>query len=179
MIIMIGGAPATGKSTLLKNIIISELGSAENVEPMKLFPCQKHGKVLVVGRYPAGETYGGTDRMSYGAISGFKAFIDKVSKEYDHIILEGDRFFRGPDVEWLLNNHESKVYVLKVSLDEELRRHKERGDTQDPKWLKGRRRVIENILTNMWLMGVIEVRVNDTPEDSKSIQEEISANLQD
>ena len=57
MIIMIGGVPCSGKSTLIREII-SGLGSAENVEPMKLFPCQKYNDILVVGRYPAGEILG-------------------------------------------------------------------------------------------------------------------------
>ena len=47
MIIMIGGAPCSGKSTLTKKVI-SGLGSAVNVEPMKLFNCQKHNDILVV-----------------------------------------------------------------------------------------------------------------------------------
>ena len=51
MIIMIGGIPCSGKSTLMRSLI-SEMGSHEDVEPMKLFPCQKHGDTLVVGRYP-------------------------------------------------------------------------------------------------------------------------------
>ena len=37
MIIMIGGIPCSGKSTLMRNLI-KEMGSHENVEPMKLFP---------------------------------------------------------------------------------------------------------------------------------------------
>jgi hypothetical protein len=50
MIIMVGGVPCSGKSSLTRNIL-SELGSAVNVEPMTLFPCQKHGDILVIGRY--------------------------------------------------------------------------------------------------------------------------------
>ena len=49
MIIMIGGVPCSGKSTLIREII-SELGSVENVEPMKLFPCQKYNDILVIRR---------------------------------------------------------------------------------------------------------------------------------
>ena len=64
---MIGGVPCSGKSTLTREII-NGLGSAEDVEPFGLFKCQKHNDVLVVGRYPEDETFGGTDSLSYGTI---------------------------------------------------------------------------------------------------------------
>ena len=76
MIIMIGGIPCSGKSTLMRSLI-QDMGSHEDVEPMKLFPCQKHGDTLVIGRYPVEETFGGTERISYGAISKFRDFINQ------------------------------------------------------------------------------------------------------
>ena len=82
---MIGGIPCSGKSTLMREII-SGLGSAENVEPMKLFSCQKHNDILVLGRYAEGEPFGGTDRLSYGTIKKFREFIDQEHTNYKHII---------------------------------------------------------------------------------------------
>ena len=117
MIIMIGGAPCSGKSTLTKKVI-SGLGSAVNVEPMKLFNCQKHNDILVVGRYPEDETFGGTDRLSYGTIKKFREFITQEHDKWRHIIVEGDRFFRAVDIEWLVSKHDAKVFVLQVDLDE-------------------------------------------------------------
>jgi len=172
MIVMIGGVPCSGKSTLTKNIL-SELGSAEFAEPMKLFPCEKRGDVLVVGRYPEGETFGGTDRMSYGAIPKFRDFINQEISKHKHIFLEGDRFFRAPDIEWLFDNLNATVYILIVTLDEEKRRHIQREDTQTEKWLQGRRSQISNIMTNFMLMNDINVRPNDTLESSEEIKTEI------
>jgi len=140
---------------------------------MKLFPCEKRGNVLIIGRYPEGETFGGTDRISYGAISKFRDFIDQEALKHLHIFLEGDRFFRAKDIEWLLDNHEAKVYILTVSLEEEKRRHIERQDSQTEKWLQGRRSQISNIQTNFELMGRIEICQNDSIEASKNIQKEI------
>ena len=67
----------------------------------------------------------------------------------------------------------SKVFVLTVSDTEEKRRHLERQDTQTDRWLKGRRTQIQNILTDIVLMGSIEVRSNETMEDSDNLKEEI------
>ena len=172
MIVMIGGVPCSGKSSLTRNIL-SELGSAEYVEPMKLFPCEKRGYVLVIGRYPEGETFGGTDRISYGAISKFRDFIDQEAPKHIHIFLEGDRFFRSKDIEWLVENHDAKVFILTVSGDEEKRRHMERQDTQTEKWLQGRRSQINNIMTNFMLMNDLIIRSNENENDSINIKKEI------
>ena len=169
---MIGGVPCSGKSTLTRNIL-SVLGSAEFVEPMKLFPCQTHDDVLVVGRYPEGETFGGTDRMSYGAIPKFRDFINQEAPKHKHIYADGDRFFRAKDIEWLVETHDATVYVLTVSAEEEKRRHIQREDTQTEKWLAGRRSQISNIMTNFMLMNDINVRPNDTLESSEKIKTEI------
>ena len=169
---MVGDAPCSGKSTLTRNIL-SELCSAEYVKPMKLFPCEKRGDILVVGQYPENETFGGTDRISYGAIPKFRDFIDQEVSKYKNIILEGDRFFRAKDIEWLIENHDAKVFILTVSDDEEKRRHVERQDTQTEKWLKGRRTQIKNIMTNSTIAVELEIRSNETEIDCQNIKNEI------
>ena len=177
LIIIIGGAPCSGKSTLTRNII-SELGAPEYVEPKKLFPCEKRGNALIVGKYPEGETFGGTDKMSYGAIPKFRDFIDQEVSKHKNIILEGDRFFRSKDIEWLIENHDAKVFVLTVSGEEENRRHVERQDTQTEKWLKGRRTQIRNIMTNPMIMEDLEIRSNESDADSQNIKNEIITIMQ-
>ena len=177
-VLMFGGIPCSGKSTLMREII-SELGSVENVEPMKLFPCQKYNDILVIGRYPEGETFGGSDKISYGAISKFRDFINQEQPKYKHIIVEGDRFFRSIDIEWLVGTHSSEVFVLTVDSQEEKRRHIERQDSQTEKWLSGRRSQISNILTNFNLMGKLKVRTNNSKVESKNIKKEILQLLQE
>ena len=161
MIIIIGGAPCTGKSSLTRNIL-NNMGSYVECEPMKLFACQKYENILVVGRYPEDEKFGGTDRLSYGTINKFRDFINQEVPKYKHLVVEGDRFFRAKDIEWVLDNHEAICYILTVSAEEEKRRHLERQDTQTEKWLQGRRSLISNIQTNFALMGRIEIRQNET-----------------
>ena len=172
MIIMIGGIPCSGKSSLTRSIINS-MGSGEMLEPMKLFTCQKHDDILVIGRYEEGQDFGGTDRLSYGTINKFRDFINQEVPKYKHLAVEGDRFFRAKDIEWVLDTHEAICYILTVSAEEEKRRHLERQDTQTEKWLQGRRSQISNIQTNFALMGRIEIRQNETMEDSENLKSEI------
>ena len=172
MVIMVGGIPTSGKSKLLRNII-EDMSCSKTCDPYPLFPCQSHKDILVVGRYPEGQPFGGSDRISYGAIPHFRDFIRQEQPNWKHIIIEGDRFFRSQDITWVCDNYDSKVFVLTVSDIEEHRRHIQRQDTQTDRWLKGRRTQIRNILTDIVLMGSIEVRSNETMEDSRNLKEEI------
>ena len=172
MIIILGGIPTSGKTSIVRSIL-GQLGSYEECEPLPLFACQKYGDILVVGKYKTGENFCGTDRLSYGTISKFRDFIDQEAPKHKHIFLEGDRFFRAKDLEWLLDNHDAKVYILTVSAEEAKRRHIERQDTQTEKWLQGRHTQISHILTNFMLMERLEVRPNENENDSENIQKEI------
>ena len=172
MIIILGGIPTSGKTSIVRSIL-GQWGSYEACEPLPLFACQKYGDILVVGKYKTGEKFCGTDRLSYGTISKFRDFIDQEAPKHKHIFLEGDRFFRAKDLEWLLDNHDAKVYILTVSAEEEKRRHIQRQDTQTEKWLQGRHTQISHILTNFMLMNNIDVRSNENENDSENIKKEI------
>ena len=170
MIIMIGGIPCSGKTTLVKNII-EGLGSYENYEPIPLFKCQKYKDILLIGQYPENETFGGTDRLSYGTINKFQEFINQEVTKHKHILIEGDRFFQAKNLEFLLDEHDAMVYTLKIQPEEEKRRHIKRNDTQSEKWLKGRHSQINNLFTNFNLMGRLEVR--DTSDGIEKVKDEI------
>jgi len=185
MIIMIGGAPCSGKTTLMKSILfelkehcdaLSPYG-IQNIEPMPLFSCTEykllHSKILVMGRYPFGEVFGGTDKLSYGTIKKFRKFIETYSEEYKHILCEGDRFFRAIDLEWLIENYDARVYVLEVSLETEKQRHLERKDNQSEKWLKTRRTLISNLKSNFLLMEHLHIRNTQNTNVKKEILKDL------
>ena len=54
MIIILGGIPTSGKTSIVRSIL-GQLGSYEECEPLPLFACQKYGDILVVGKYKTGE----------------------------------------------------------------------------------------------------------------------------
>lgn len=168
MIITIIGQPTSGKTTLVRSII-KGLGSYKECEPFPLFKCQEHNDILIIGRYPENETFGGTDKLSYGTISKFRDFINEQVKSYRHIIYEGDRFSN--NLEYVLDNYDAICYTLIVNAEEEKRRHKLRNDTQSETWLKGRRTQIDNFRKNFDLMNRLNVR--DTSESIDKVKDEI------
>jgi len=170
MIIIIGGVPCSGKTTLMKTII-SDLGLYELYEPTLLFKSQKYKDILVVGQYPENETFGGTDRLSYSTINKFQEFINQEVKKHKHILIEGDRFFQAKNLEFLLDEHDAMVYTLKIQPEEEKRRHVKRNDTQSEKWLKGRHSQISHLFTNFDLMWRLQAR--DTTNGIKKVKDEI------
>lgn len=154
---MIGGVPCSGKSTLMKSIL-QDLGDSKSIEPMKLFRCQKHNDILVIGDYSRDTDFGGTDRLSYGVIKKFRSFIEQEYPKHRHILCEGDRFFRSVELEWLLDNYDTQIYILEISHHTERERHLQRQDNQSEVWLKSRRKLIENVKTNFVLMDYLNIR---------------------
>lgn len=189
MIILIGGVPCAGKSTLVRSIL-EGLGDPEYIEPMKGFPCEKRGDVLILGLYPEGEIFGGTDRIGMNVIPLFRDFVNQEAPKHKHILIEGDRFFRSVDIEWLLKTHDATAYILTVNGVVEKKRHIKRNDTQSEKWLKSRRTQIGNIMMNNFRFDVcienddltitsdiknqfLRVRTNDRDIQSLNIKNEI------
>ena len=161
MIFLIGGIPCSGKSTLMRNLL-SRLPEEPNlIEPKKLFKCQEHGDILVVVI------------LSDGSIPLFREFIDEVTPRYKHTLIEGDRYFRNEDIEWLLDNHEAKVIILTVHIEIEHDRHNLRGDTQSEVWLQGRRTQIDNIRKNFNLMDRLIIHDNYDIQQSMKMEDYI------
>jgi len=170
-IIAIIGAPAVGKSSLLK-LVTRELGTPELIEPQKLFRCTKYNDILCLGQYNSAE-FSGTDSWSYSVLGKgvFESFIAEQVKNYRHIIFEGDRLTS--KVEWLTENYDTKVFILTTSLKEEQARQDARGNLQNKTWIGGRKTQMTNLQNNFYLREHLLIRNNDTLESSEEIKIEI------
>ena len=90
------GAPAVGKSSLLKSVLNELDGEPEYIEPLKLFRCTKYNDILCLGQYNENE-FSGTDSWSYsvlakGKFENYKTkfdmiwcceFVEHVEKQYE------------------------------------------------------------------------------------------------
>ena len=171
MIVGIIGSPVSGKTTLLKSILKS-LGEFTYITINKDFKCTRFKDILCLGQFEKG-TFSGTDSWRYSTIGTnvFENFIKEQTKNYQHILFEGERLT--PKVKFLIQNYDTKIFALRTNEVVEKFRHEDRGIKQNPKWILGRKTMAENLIKDDLLNQHIFVRENNTHHDAKTIKDEI------
>lgn len=140
-IIAIGGEPASGKTTLIKDII-------KDYMPLSTFKYKlvrglqnKQKNIYFIGIYDS-STFAGTDKLSMAVQPHFFEFLDKVKDSI--VIFEGDRLFN----QSLFDKHKCKIIVLKTSQHTLEKRHNSRQDNQTNIFKKAKKTKIQNIINN-------------------------------
>ena len=138
--VAIGGEPATGKTTLVKEIL-----KDQQMQDYKFGLLRGHLleslNLLVLGIYN-NDTFCGTDKLSMAVNSHFLKFLQITKRNF---LFEGDRLFSKNNLEYINKLHETKVLILendKKTLDN---RHLSRKDNQSVIFKKGRKTKILNI----------------------------------
>lgn len=160
-IIFIAGEPATGKTTLMREVI-KRLGGL----PTQVF---KYGRVrghhwearrlFLFGIYEEGQKFAGTDRLSMSAVADAVPFLSTLAPE-DTVLAEGDRLFNRTFLD-AAGAFDRALVFLRCSSPLLDARHQDRGDSQSEVWLRGRRTKAERLLLAFpWT----EIR-SETPED--------------
>ena len=178
-IVAIGGEPAVGKTTLMRNFL-------SNYSPWLQFKFKKlyghYNKELhlvILGVYSAKEVFSGTDRLSMAVQPDFEEFIDRNNKNWQkhnssyNILFEGDRLFNLKTIKKVENCMNLKVYLLESKHVDS--RHKDRNDNQSEKFIKGRQTKINNI--KEYLNDRYEILVNDSDADLKRNYNKILSNF--
>lgn len=167
-VIAIGGEPATGKTTLVREVIKRIGGPAAMVDyKFKTFAAHlvPSRKLIIAGIYSGSGTFGGTDRLSMGVMPAALEFIhknDALGFEDWRLLFEGDRLFCNKFIEAC--NEICAVDMAILSANEELThfRHGDRGDTQNATWLAGRKTKVRNVAAKFPHHTCL---VNETAED--------------
>ena len=149
--IAIGGVPATGKTTLVKKII--NILEPKHELSFGLLKGQIVGDIAILGVYKDSEVFAGTDKLSMAVQSHFDKYKDKNHK---HLLFEGDRLFTKNNLESLIKTHETKIIILEADEQTLTKRHIDRNDNQNEKFLKGRQTKINNIKNSELLKEHIE-----------------------
>ena len=144
----IGGEPATGKTTLFKNLR-NKLGKPKHfkfkmvrgelyeVEPRNIF---------MLGVYDDG-TFSGTDRLSMAVQPQVMDFLKAINKDFKNpiVLFEGDRLFTKNNLLYLQRYYDLKIIILKGAPDTIAKRHIDRKDNQSATFIKGRQTKVKNI----------------------------------
>jgi len=184
-VIAIAGEPATGKSTLMIELIKSMNSIEHKIEdiPVQILwrKDPRRGNtndVCVLGIYEPGETFGGTDRLSMSIQPKVIQAFPKFETTFKYVLFEGDRLFNAKFLEFIFERYPMKVFLLETPEDVKNMRHSVR-DNQDKKWLAGRVTKIRNI---MRYNGAMKNRYNVTvlpSVDEKDMQNNLKVLLEE
>lgn len=164
-IIAMGGVPASGKTTLVKRLLLKFRHEPfpKNMETVESFGKLKfhsfpRSRIAVLGLYDGGgEVFGGTDRLSMAVQPDAAKFLEyqtrRPTKEYDLIIFEGDRLFNRSFLAKCFDAGAVLGIVLDVDINTQKKRFKKRKSDQSATFLKGRRTKVENILRELPNVG--------------------------
>jgi hypothetical protein len=165
-IIAIGGEPAVGKTTLVREFF-QDKSPWLQFKYKKLYGhYNKELHLVILGLYSAKEVFSGTDKLSMAVQPDFEEFIDKNQEWKKHnksynILFEGDRLFNLKTIKKVENCMDLKVFIIESN--NTISRHKDRNDNQTEKFIKGRKTKINNIKN--YLQDRYETLTNDKMED--------------
>ncbi len=141
-VIAIGGLPASGKSTLIKNL-------RKKLDKPKLFKYgllkgENYDDLYILGTY--NKKFGGTDTLSYAVQPHAQKFLKLMQNQNCTVLYEGDRLFNMSFIKHIKKmKYKHKLYMLKAKQNTLEIRHKERNDTQSSVWLQGRETKLNRI----------------------------------
>lgn len=165
--IAIGGVPATGKTTLVK-----EIYNQLNFQNFKYGLLRGHynqdNNLSLLGIYNEDSVFLGTDKLSM-AVN--KHFIKYIEANKRNILFEGDRLFSLKNIEFINQYYDLRVIVLNNTKKVIEERHQQRNDSQSEKFIKGRYTKIQNIISNS--KSNIETYILDNLDDTKELANNI------
>ena len=167
-ILVIGGEPCTGKTTLVKRFI-KESGlvfTKKRVNKLLDLLYNEDKSIYILGLYDDTiGTFQGTDKLSMAVQPDVVDFLNNL--ESGTVIFEGDRLFNNKMMKHLSDNfgEDLMVLVLKASDDILNERHIDRNDDQSDSFKQSRRTKVNNIMTNLDLMNHLVVKSNNTKEE--------------
>ena len=142
-----GGEPATGKSTIMKRLMTR---FKEEPVPRKYDTLQyldyEQSRNIILGRYPDGQAFGGTDRLPMNVQPFAEKFLAQRKSEDYTVWFEGDRLFNAKFLHYIeslsILHHFFAVCARSEVIDQ---RHSSR-DHQNEAWLKGRRTKVKHLI---------------------------------
>ncbi len=172
-VLAIGGPPASGKTTLMKQIFAMADDWSEKVQPVKLLDgyYSKKLNTWILGVYEDSVgTFQGTDKLSKSVPPQLVKFIDENAAKPVNILFEGANVVTAKTLGEVIDC-DVNFALLRLMVAGSLKqsRHKDRGDKQNEQFKKAKETQIENVVTNPKIFdSVVEVR-NENRKDQETI----------
>ena len=167
-IIAVGGQPGTGKTTLFRKYM--EDKQWISTEPAKLVTASYNTErdLYILGKYEAGETFAGTDRLSMAVQPPLQEWIKSHNC---NVLFEGDRVFNQSFLEFCMGLPDTDLQIVYLKAPKEIleQRYVNRGSDQSEQFLRGRETKYSNLLSNFELMSYITEFANTNLEEQSKV----------
>lgn len=172
-VLAIGGPPASGKTSIMKQIFALSNDWSEQIQPVKLLDgyFSKKLNTWIFGVYD--ESVGifqGTDKLSKAVPPQLVKFIRENADKPINILFEGANVVTSKTLVEIIDC-DVNFALLRLMVSKSLKqtRHKNRGDTQNEQFIKSKETQIENVASNPKIFDfVIEVR-NENSQNQETI----------
>jgi hypothetical protein len=176
----IGGAPGSGKTTLVREIMSLLQWAGYNTETRRyglLDMIHLSCGIYVLGKYEEGNTFAGTDRLSMAVQPDAEKFVSYIAENpaanQHGIIFEGDRLCAPAFLTHCRSVATTRIVVLEPSpgvLEERRRgRSEAEGKDQNETWRRGRETKVKRIRSEF----LAEVHVCDDRDQQVELAKDI------
>lgn len=157
-VVAVGGAPATGKSTLMHQVVDKTSEVKYNGNEFKwgevVGTFYTNDGLVIYGKYDGSKEFEGTDVLSKSANNHAKQFTQMLvdMEKFNTILFEGDRLFNRPFLNMCREHGDINLQAFVLTADNEKleARHDERGDDHSDKWKGGMRTQYKNYEQEPW-----------------------------
>jgi dephospho-CoA kinase len=165
-VIAIGGVPATGKTSMMREIIKHHMPLTTFKYKLVRGLYNRKTNVYIIGIYD-NSLFSGTDKLSMAVQPDFIKLVQMEPR--GTFIFEGDRLFNRS----LFQKVDCEIFVLDADEDLIHKRHIDREDTQTDQFKKSKRTKIQNILVSHKVTILTNNTKEEAQENLKTILNEI------
>lgn len=148
-VIMIGGYPGSGKSTIMRGVIekLEQAGQTFKVQSKGSVRYMNSKDFIILGEYASGEKFPGTDRYPMNIQPAAEHFLaeTKTMNPNKVVLLEGDRLFNDKMIRFLKDKEFDLVLcIIKLEYRKLVERRNKRSE-QNESWRKGRESKVDRM----------------------------------
>lgn len=148
-VIVIGGYPGSGKSTIVRGVIkeLQEAGEEPNAGRFGSVRWLRYPSVIILGSYDEGEKFPGTDRLPMNVQPEAQTAMLNLRRDYPTsvVLLEGDRLFNDKFLNFLKSNDFDVVLCITFMARHLLEQRRNARSGQNEAWRKGRQTKVDRI----------------------------------
>lgn len=174
-VIIVGGFPGSGKSTIMRGAIHKLEQGGHRFKELRqgIITWMESDEVYILGSYKEGEKFPGTDRLPLNVQPEAQRFMEdlKIDEEGQHarekvVLIEGDRLFNDKFL-YFLDTNGFYVILCIVSMSRELleQRRNKRSD-QNESWRKGRETKVNRIALSRPVHHYLQNNTKEEQEQS-------------